>query len=348
GADVAPGERQEYLNSINCAGNALLDLVNGVLDLSRLEADQVKLDYQPVDLKRLIRDIVGVFRLRAVEKNLYLQVDDSGLPPVLYLDDLRIRQILLNLTGNALKFTHSGGVNVTAMFRFAEEAGVGTLIFDITDTGIGIRPEKIAQIFDPFVQDSGTRGTRVYEGAGLGLAISKRLVEKMGGTISVASIPGKGSTFTVKLENVKYSFPASGEAAKAGAAQSSPAVPASQCIRALLVDDVPMNLKVLQAMLKKLDVNCVLAESAEKALEILQQGWQFDIILTDLWMPGLSGSAFADLLKRNEQTAGIPVVAVTADTQITSEDAQKFRQVLTKPITRQALIDAFRANGLNI
>ena len=100
--------------------------------------------------------------------------------------------------------------------------------------------------------------------------------------------------------------------------------------------------------LKKLDVNCVLAESAEKALEILQQGWQFDIILTDLWMPGLSGSAFADLLKRNEQTAGIPVVAVTADTQITSEDAQKFRQVLTKPITRQALIDAFRANGLNI
>ena len=170
----------------------------------------------------------------------------------------------------------------------------------------------------------------------------------MGGKLSVVSSPGKGSTFTVKLENVKYQFLTPGEAATLGLETECLNFPSSQGIHALLVDDVPMNLKVLQAMLKKLDVNCVLAESAEKALEILQQGWQFDIILTDLWMPGLSGSAFADLLKRNEQTAGIPVVAVIADTQITSEDAQKFRQVLTKPITRQALIDAFRANGLNI
>lgn len=109
-----------------------------------------------------------------------------------------------------------------------------------------------------------------------------------------------------------------------------------------------MNLKVLQAMRKNWMSIASLRNLPRKLLKILQQGWQFDIILTDLWMPGLSGSAFADLLKRNEQTAGIPVVAVTADTQITSEDAQKFRQVLTKPITRQALIDAFRANGLNI
>ena len=348
GTDIDPQERQEYLNSINCAGNALLDLVNDVLDLSRLEADQMELDYQPVDLKRLIREIVGVFRLKAVEKNLSLQVTYADLPSIVYLDNLRIRQVLLNLTGNALKFTHRGGVSVSVIFHFAGEAKCGTLTFDITDTGIGISPEKISQIFEPFVQDSGTRGTRVYEGSGLGLAISKRLVEKMGGKLSVVSSPGKGSTFTVKLENVKYQFLTPGEAATLGLETECLNSPSSQGIHALLVDDVPMNLKVLQAMLKKLDVNCVLAESAEKALEILQQGWQFDIILTDLWMPGLSGSAFADLLKRNEQTAGIPVVAVTADTQITSEDAQKFRQVLTKPITRQALIDAFRANGLNI
>lgn len=113
GTDIDPQERQEYLNSINCAGNALLDLVNDVLDLSRLEADQMELDYQPVDLKRLIREIVGVFRLKAVEKNLSLQVTYADLPSIVYLDNLRIRQVLLNLTGNALKFTHRGGVSVS-------------------------------------------------------------------------------------------------------------------------------------------------------------------------------------------------------------------------------------------
>lgn len=106
-----------------------------------------------------------------------------------------------------MKFTHNGGVTISAAFRFAGEAGQGTLIFSITDTGIGILPEKISQIFEPFVQDSGTRGHRIYEGSGLGLAISKRLVEKMGGKLSAESTPGKGSTFTVRLENVKYQSP---------------------------------------------------------------------------------------------------------------------------------------------
>ena len=348
GADVEPQEQQEYLGSINFAGNALLNLINDVLDLSRLEADQVELDCRPVDVKRLVREIVGVFKQKAVEKNLSLQMTYTNLPPTLYLDDLRIKQILLNLTGNALKFTHDGGVTVSAVFRLAEEAGQGTLIFSITDTGIGILPEKISQIFEPFVQDSGVRGHRIYEGSGLGLAISKRLVEKMGGKLSAESTPGKGSTFTVRLENVKYQSSSRQDMAEFGAETVNFNSPAGGNIQALLVDDVAMNLKVLQAMLKKMNVSCILAESAEEALELLRKGRRADIILTDLWMPGLSGSAFADLLKQNEATAKIPVVAVTADTQMPAEEAVKFRQVLTKPITRQALIDAFKTYNLHI
>ena len=348
GADVEPQEQQEYLGSINFAGNALLNLINDVLDLSRLEADQVELDCRPVDVKRLVREIVGVFKQKAVEKNLSLQMTYTNLPPTLYLDDLRIKQILLNLTGNALKFTHDGGVTVSAVFRLAEEAGQGTLIFSITDTGIGILPEKISQIFEPFVQDSGVRGHRIYEGSGLGLAISKRLVEKMGGKLSAESTPGKGSTFTVRLENVKYQSSSRQDMAESGAETVNFNSPAGGNIQALLVDDVAMNLKVLQAMLKKMNVSCILAESAEEALELLRKGRRADIILTDLWMPGLSGSAFADLLKQNEATAKIPVVAVTADTQMPAEEAVKFRQVLTKPITRQALIDAFKTYNLHI
>lgn len=348
GTDVEPQERQEYLGSINFAGNALLNLINDVLDLSKLEADQVELDCRPVDVKRLVLEIVGVFKQKAVEKNLSLQMTYTNLPPALYLDDLRIKQILLNLTGNALKFTHNGGVTISAAFRFAEEAGQGTLIFSITDTGIGILPEKISQIFEPFVQDSGTRGHRIYEGSGLGLAISKRLVEKMGGKLSAESTPGKGSTFTVRLENVKYQSPSLQDMTESGAETVNLNSSAGGNIQAMLVDDVAMNLKVLQAMLKKMNVSCILAESAEEALELLRKGRRADIILTDLWMPGLSGSAFADLLKQDEATAKIPLVAVTADTQMPAEEAVKFKQVLTKPITRQALIDVFKAYDLHI
>ena len=260
--------------------------------------------------------------------------------PRLVLDPKRLRQILINLVGITYKNIKTGKVILSTQFRIhPEKKDKGTLIIRISNSDAGLALEKAEHLFEPFSLHT-VRGNRSYEETGLELTLAQRLCNCMDGRIEVNE---KESTLVIIFENVSCIVT---ELPPEKILGRSPDY--ARINQVVLVDDVPMNLKVLQTMLKKLDVNCVLAESAEKALEILQQGWQFDIILTDLWMPGLSGSAFADLLKRNEQTAGIPVVAVTADTQITSEDAQKFRQVLTKPITRQALIDAFRANGLNI
>ena len=346
-AEVTAEEQKEYLGSIQYAGTALLNLVNDVLDLSRLEADKVNIETLPVDLRSLTKEVVGVFKLKAMEKNLSLQVEYNNLPPTLYLDNLRIRQIILNLTGNALKFTHHGSVKLAVSFEFSEEPGLGTLTLKVIDSGVGIRAEKLPHIFEPFFQDSGTRGSRVYEGSGLGLPISKRLAEKMNGELWAESEFGKGSTFSLRLKNVKYNMDELGNIPLKEETEEFNQAMRKQ-VQALLVDDVPMNLKVLHSMLKKMNVQCVLAASAEEALELIRKGYVFDIILSDLWMPGLSGSDFAEILKQDPVTARIPLVAVTADIQVPGDIAGKFGRLLTKPITRQSLQEVFVANNLYI
>ncbi|MBS1370157.1 MAG: PAS domain-containing protein [Lentisphaeria bacterium] len=330
---VTPAEQDEYLHSINFAGNALLNLINDVLDLSKLEADQMNMVLAKTDAAQLVRETVSVFKLKAQEKNLALTVECRTRGLVLYLDHLRLRQVILNLVGNAVKFTSEGSVSVEAEFEPDHFGGTGTFTIRVADTGIGISPENVRKVFDPFVQDESTRGTHIYEGSGLGLAISQRLVAKMGGSIGLESTPGAGSVFSVRLPGIRCEA----ETAAASEAPAPVAATGETVCRALLVDDVPLNLKVLQAMLRKLDIECISVSSGAEALECLRTGTRVEVILTDLWMPDMNGVELARRLAQNPETSWIPVVAVTADTQVVADSENIFADVILKPVTLEAL-----------
>lgn len=214
GGGLSETERVEYLDSINLAGNSLLRLINDVLDLSKLEAGQMTLTPQPTDVAALLREVQAIFRYKVQEKHLFFRLDCPAGLPLFLLDSLRLRQILLNLTGNAVKFTGEGGVALSAGFT-PSGGGRGTLAVRVRDIGIGIPEEARQRIFEPFVQGDSACDTHVYDGTGLGLAICRLLAGKSSGTGRADAPP----------PSARWKF------------------------RVLLVDDVLLNLKVLQAML---------------------------------------------------------------------------------------------------
>lgn len=340
-SSLPPAEQLEYLKSINLAGNSLLCLINDVLDLSKLEAGQTVLESKPTDLMVLLREIQSVFQYKVREKKLTFLLEVEANLPMLYLDHLRLRQILLNLVGNAVKFTDQGGVTVSAAFR-KSDAERGRLSIRVRDTGIGIKPEALDKIFQPFGQQDAARDTHVYKGTGLGLTISQRLIVRMGGTIGVESEVGRGSCFTIELPAVKFSG-----IVQANARPKEHRLISGGQIRILVVDDVPMNLKVLSAMLRKLDVVPLLAGSGEEVLRILsREEKKPDLVLTDMWMPGMNGDALAAAIHALPGCAGLKVVAVTADTEANQNFAvEEFAEILLKPITLKkltALLAGFR------
>ncbi len=338
--NVSREDQLDYLRSINCAGEALLALINDVLDLSKLEAAQMNLAPVKTDLGALLNEMIAVFQLKAKQKDLSLTVNTAGIRYPVYVDPLRIRQILFNLIGNAIKFTHQGGITVTAGFIPDKRISAGELSIEVKDTGIGISEELIRKIFEPFFQVDAVRGSRAYEGSGLGLAISVRLVQRIGGIIDVVSKPDQGSTFTIRLKNVRYE-PEQSAGTSAGAG-SIPESSSAERLRVLLVDDVPMNLKVLQAMLRKLNVEGVSAVSGNEALDILRKDRRFSCVLTDLWMPEMDGEQLADAIRAIPEMEAVRVVAVTADTEAKSNfSAEKFDDILSKPITFETLRQLF-------
>ncbi len=330
--------QEDYLHSINFAGNALLNLINDVLDLSNLEANQILIAPVKNDVAELITRVASVFKLKVKEKNIGLFTEVNEVKYPLYVDNLRLRQILLNLLGNAIKFTSEGKVTVKASFK-PEDDEYGILTISVTDTGIGISPANQERIFEPFVHDSVIRGKSMYEGSGLGLTISKRLLDKMGGSIHLDSELGKGSTFTIQLNQVKYD-----PIELSAAPREKPKSLADATLpkrRMLLVDDVQLNLKVLSAMLKLLNVETTLVDLPETVPDLLRQDNKYDMILTDMWMPKLSGSELTEQI-RAEKLTDIPIAAVTADTQISEKDRNLFSYILYKPITVDSLKQMLR------
>lgn len=311
------------------SGKALLQLINDVLDLSKLEANQMQISFEATDLVELCNENIRLFERTAQEKKLALHTQIS-VPASLILDKLRVRQILFNLLGNAVKFTQQGSVTLWANFT-SEGKDAGTLRFGVTDTGIGIASADQAKLLEPFVQLSKLRGTNAANnGTGLGLPICKRLVERMNGKLSMESEVGKGSTFAVCLPDVKYS-------AAPPDADSEPSVVTAETINhpsLLLVDDVPMNLLVLRTVMKKLgvtDVAC--AASGAKALARLNER-TFQMVLTDLWMPGMNGAELARAIHKLPQFHDLPVIAVTADVESKGNfPMDDFAAVMLKPIT---------------
>ncbi len=333
--ELTPLERVENLKNINFAAKALLSLINDVLDLSKLEANQLKLTEQSVDIVHLIEDLIRIFRFSAEAKNIGLNVNFSKNFPRLKLDSLRMKQVLINIIGNAIKFTDAGSVLVNLSFN-PTNYDTGVLKISVEDTGIGIAEDFIPKIYDPFERSGGhsVKGQYAYEGTGLGLPISQRLVKQMGGDIELESELGKGSKFTVILPNSKIAF---GEEEKPAEAKVNPKETVDfvsalgEDHNVVIIDDVAMNLSVLGAVLKKLNIKYTAYTNAKDAYEDIKTN-KPSIILTDLWMPEMTGMELAKAIKDNKDVADIPLVAITADTQF-KDDSLGFEDILLKPIS---------------
>jgi signal transduction histidine kinase/ActR/RegA family two-component response regulator len=335
GSALSTRERS-WLEAIQSAGRSLAQLIDDLLDLTRIEAGHMQPRPIATDLRALFDDLRTMFTLRVAEKGLRLQfaVADET-PRSLLLDAARVRQVLVNLIGNAIKFTEAGEINVTASI---EPAGPNRsrLRLAVTDTGPGITAEHHATIFETFSQ---VAYNGPADGAGLGLAISRRLAIMMGGNISVRSEPGRGATFALELPDVA-SLPSSDAGPASGASppeQDASLAPA----RVLIADDRAENRDLLAQFLSDQPVEILQANDGETAV-VMARDERPDLILMDLAMPGIDGLEAARRIKADSATAGIPILAVTAAAVRESDAAlqQVFERVLHRPFGRAELLAA--------
>lgn len=326
-------QHKKMLKSVLSSGNLLLALLNDILDLSKIEAGKLEISPQPLDINNILQEIRLMFSDKAKRKGIEIRIEVSpDLPETLKLDEIRIKQVVFNLFGNAMKFTHKGYVSLKTDFIKNSDTK-GQLIFEVEDTGIGIPESQQKIIFEAFRQQSG-QSNRKYSGAGLGLAITKRLVEKMNGEISVTSFAGKGSVFKVCLPDVKISTSELRRKNILGGQEDI----IFEKTNILVVDDVSLNINTVENFLDQTDVSVLSAENGEIALEILNHTTP-GLILLDIRMPGIDGCEVARRIKRNPAKKHIPIVAFTASV-FSSEKIEKsgnFDGFLYKPVSRNEL-----------
>jgi two-component system CheB/CheR fusion protein len=333
--------QKKYLDIIKTSSTLLLSLINDLLDLSRIESGKIELEMREFSLRKSISDVIDPQISLADSKGLTIATDiPAEVPDSLTGDQLRLKQILFNLVGNAIKFTGNGGITVSVIVTEHLDDSV-LLTIAVTDTGIGISPESLTKIFDPFVQaDAST--TRQHGGTGLGLAICTRLAGLMGGSIRADSIEGGGSTFTVQLPyNVTAALakPA-GEDVETAAAQWD-----GITLKVLLVDDQESNLLFAEQVLLHYGHSVALAHDGRQALHEWEQG-SFDLILMDIRMPVMNGIEAVRAIREREQGTGrhTPIIAATAHALQEEREtilAQGFDGYLTKPIVVEALFEEF-------
>ena len=321
-------ERKHAFGAIVSNGHVLLDLVNDVLDLSKLDAGKTVLVPELTDFEQLAFDVLHTFDVAVSGKDVDLEEDFSSIPPLM-IDRHRIRQILFNLIGNAVKFTDRGSITVAATY-----AGTN-LEVAVSDTGCGIPPDDLEHILEPFVQ---AKNSGAAKGTGLGLSICQQLTKLMNGKMTVKSAVGKGTTFTVALPDIPFSA-----ANMDSLLSTNRIIPIPQFavdnLRVLLVDDVPVNIRVLQAMLRRLGVtNIVTAGNGAEALDALAKDASFNLVLTDMWMPVLDGEGLIREIRNHEQWKDLAVYVVTADVEAQKTYRESgFSGILLKPITLEKL-----------
>jgi len=325
-----------YTNNIIAESEKLLILINQLLDLSRIDAGALQLDNAPFVLSDILESIESIFKPQAEEKEIrfILTCDKENLSKPLYGDSFRLRQILINIVGNAIKFTEQGHVELIIEKNFENSQKRG-FIFIVHDTGKGIAKEKLDRIFDSFVQED-TSITRQYGGSGLGTAISRSFVELMNGEIGVESIQGMGTSFWFSLLFPVYSE----ELDQRFQAQNESRRTKFPGKRILLAEDYPANQEVVKNYLKKSEVDLVLAADGLQACEILSKQF-FDLILLDIHMPHRNGYSVAEYI-RQELKSDMIIIGLTADGYQQVQDKCMelgMNDFLTKPIRREKLLD---------
>jgi signal transduction histidine kinase len=311
-SELAPRART-YAEGVQRSGEVLLAIVDDILDLSKIKAGKLDLESAPLDVRKVVGEVAQLFAERAEEKGVTLTWNvDTTLPDGLEGDPIRLRQVLLNLVGNALKFTQEGSVRVAV--ELGEETPEAVMLrFEVADTGIGIDPHDRERLFQPFAQaDSST--TRKYGGTGLGLSICQRLVQLMGGAIGVESELGGGSTFWFSIPVRRTAAPVNEPVAPAIAGTLPRASSPSAAQRLLLVEDSWINQQVALGMLEQLGYEADLAANGREALEAIERG-AYAAVLLDCQMPEMDGFQMATELRRREAQSGrpaLPVIAMTA------------------------------------
>jgi signal transduction histidine kinase/DNA-binding NarL/FixJ family response regulator len=340
---LTPDQRR-YVEIFQRAASSLLDLLNDILDMSKIEAGQLTLENVPFELREVVARAVELVGIRAGAKGLKIESEiASDVAPWVSGDPGRTRQVLINLLGNSMKFTEQGQLTVRVE-RDPQGKGSASLRFAVSDTGIGIPEDKLPKIFESFTQaDSST--TRKYGGTGLGLTICKRLVEAMGGRIWVESTVGVGSTFYFTAEFGHAAAPATPMATAAAVA----AKPAAS-LRILVADDSEDNRSVMRAYLQQSPYELDFVEDGASALEKLQTG-RYDLALMDVHMPRMDGFAAVRAFREYEQAKNLPplpVLALTADAfreAVEKSLAAGFTMHLAKPIRKATLLEAIARHG---
>jgi signal transduction histidine kinase/CHASE3 domain sensor protein len=336
------GEQREFIGAVRSSAEALLTLVNDILDFSKIEAGKLDLDPAPLALREHLAETLKPLALRAQQKGLALTCEvDPDVPDRVIGDGGRLRQVLLNLVGNALKFTHQGAVSVTvtaegAVGRFA------VLHFAVCDTGVGIAAEKLGTIFDPFVQADGST-TRLYGGTGLGLAISTRLTQLMGGRLWAESEVGQGSTFHFTVRLAQPSAAGAGAADGAAPVAGEPPLPR---LRILLAEDNRVNQRVGVALLTKRGHTVEVAGNGREAVAAADAR-PFDLVLMDVQMPEMDGLEATRRIRERERATGqhLPIIALTAHAM--KGDRERcldagMDEYVTKPLQAEPLLRTIR------
>ncbi|WP_430402142.1 ATP-binding protein [Fluviicola sp.] len=326
---------KKMIESILNSGNLLLALLNDILDLSKIEADKIDIVKMPVDTINIVNEIKLLFFEKTLKKGVSLSVEiDPYFPRGLLLDEIRFKQIIFNLVGNAIKFTHKGYVRINLTFEATSEMK-GQLRVDVIDTGIGIPADQHDVVFDAFRQQS-VYSNRLYAGAGLGLSISRRLAEKMNGRIELSSELGKGSEFSLIIPDV--------EICNDFIEKPNPFLPIDHVYfednLILVVDDVLSNIMAVEGLLDEMGLKIISADSGEMALETLKTIIP-SLILLDIRMPNMNGYQVAEKLRLDPKFKHVPLIALTASVsaQTDQELSVHFDGFLYKPTNKAELVN---------